>query len=87
MTAPTLELRDLRTHFATRGGVVKAVDGVSLRVDRGQVLGLVGPQPCGEGHGEGKARRHLLELVRVARRQLLDHLQHGEHYTRHERIG
>ena len=48
MTAPTLELRDLRTHFATRGGVVKAVDGVSLRVDRGQVLGLVGESGSGK---------------------------------------
>ena len=48
MTVPTLELRDLQTHFATRAGVVKAVDGVSLRVDRGKVLGLVGESGSGK---------------------------------------
>src|SRR3546814_6980872 len=42
MTAPTLEVRDLATHFFTREGVVKAVDGVSFRVGKGEVLGLVG---------------------------------------------
>ena len=43
-----LELRDLETHFDTRDGVVKAVDGVSLHVDRGEVLGLVGESGCGK---------------------------------------
>ncbi|MFM7611300.1 MAG: methionine ABC transporter ATP-binding protein, partial [Alphaproteobacteria bacterium] len=42
MTAPTLEVRDLQTHFFTRAGVVKAVDGVSFSVGRGKVMGLVG---------------------------------------------
>jgi len=41
MTAPTLEVRDLQTHFFTRAGVVKAVDGVSFSVGRGKVMGLV----------------------------------------------
>ncbi len=47
MTA-TLEVRDLRTHFFTRAGVVKAVDGVSLSVGRGKVLGLVGESGSGK---------------------------------------
>jgi peptide/nickel transport system ATP-binding protein len=38
---PTLEVRNLRTHFFTRAGVVKAVDDVSFTVPRGKVLGLV----------------------------------------------
>ena len=37
-----LELRGVKTHFDTRDGVVKAVDEVSLGVDRGEVLGIVG---------------------------------------------
>ena len=43
-----LEIRDLETHFDTREGVVKAVDGVSLHVDRGEVLGVVGESGCGK---------------------------------------
>ncbi|MDP2333915.1 MAG: ABC transporter ATP-binding protein, partial [Reyranella sp.] len=43
-----LEVRDLRTHFFLRRGVVKAVDGVSFSLRRGEVLGLVGESGCGK---------------------------------------
>ena len=48
MSAATLDVRDLSTHFFTRAGVVRAVDGVSFTVTRGRVLGLVGESGCGK---------------------------------------
>ena len=46
--APLLAVEDLATHFFTRMGVVKAVDGVSLAVRSGEVLGLVGESGSGK---------------------------------------
>ena len=48
MSDIVLDVRDLHTHFFLRRGVVKAVDGVSLRLRRGEVLGLVGESGCGK---------------------------------------
>jgi oligopeptide/dipeptide ABC transporter ATP-binding protein len=46
--AALLEVRDLRTHFFTQEGVVKAVDGVSYTLEEGETLGLVGESGCGK---------------------------------------
>src|SRR5436309_9204957 len=43
-----LEIRNLQTHFKTRAGLVRAVDGVSFYVDRGELLGVVGESGCGK---------------------------------------
>ncbi|MEA2022736.1 MAG: ABC transporter ATP-binding protein [Actinomycetota bacterium] len=45
---PILEINGLETHFFTRDGVVKAVDGVDLTVGKGEILGLVGESGCGK---------------------------------------
>jgi oligopeptide/dipeptide ABC transporter ATP-binding protein len=47
-TKNVLEVKDLQTHFFTSDGVVKAVDGVSISVRQGEILGLVGESGCGK---------------------------------------
>jgi oligopeptide/dipeptide ABC transporter ATP-binding protein len=43
-----LEVNNLKTHFPTRAGLVRAVDGVSFYLDQGELLGLVGESGCGK---------------------------------------
>jgi peptide/nickel transport system ATP-binding protein len=59
MTAPLLQVEDLCTHFFTRGGVARAVDGVSFTLGKGEVLGLVGES----GSGKSVTGFSILRLV------------------------
>jgi len=48
MSGPLLQVDGLRTYFRTRGEPLRAVDGVSLAIDKGETLGLVGESGCGK---------------------------------------
>ncbi|NHN61626.1 MULTISPECIES: ABC transporter ATP-binding protein [Halorussus] len=56
---PLLRVENLRTQFPTRTGAVRAVDGVSFTVERGEIVGLVGES----GAGKSVAVQSLLRLV------------------------
>jgi oligopeptide/dipeptide ABC transporter ATP-binding protein len=58
---PLLEVEDLHTAFRTSRGTVRAVDGVSLTVDRGQTLGVVGES----GSGKTVLSRSIMGLLPV----------------------
>ncbi len=60
--APVLELTDLSVSFSTRQGLIRAVDGLSLSVGRGEVHGIVGES----GSGKSVAMYSLLGLTRDA---------------------
>jgi oligopeptide/dipeptide ABC transporter ATP-binding protein len=56
-----LEVQDLKVHFETDDGVVKAVDGTSFAVEQGQTLGIVGESGC----GKSVANMTILGLTRA----------------------
>ncbi|GGA00446.1 ABC transporter ATP-binding protein [Elstera cyanobacteriorum] len=58
-TGPLLEVRNLQTVFPTRGGLVKAVDGVSFTLERGKTLCIVGES----GSGKSVTARSILQIV------------------------
>ena len=61
MTAPLLELENLRTYFYTDTGVARSVDGVSFHVGAGETVGVVGESGC----GKSVTALSILRLVRA----------------------
>ena len=56
---PVLEIKNLKTYFYTYAGIVKAVDGIHLKLDREEVLGIVGETGC----GKSVTARSVLKLI------------------------
>src|SRR5215472_14135838 len=54
-----LEVKHLQTHFHTRGGVVKAVDGVSFSIEEGETVGMVGES----GSGKSVTALSIMRLI------------------------
>jgi dipeptide transport system ATP-binding protein len=70
---PLLELQNLSVEFPTQGGLMRAVDGVSLSLDQGEVLGVVGES----GSGKSVTMLALMGLVPFPGRVRADRLSFG----------
>jgi peptide/nickel transport system ATP-binding protein len=68
---PLLSVEGLATHFPTGAGVLRAVDGVSFTIDRGEVLGLVGESGCGKSVTSLSIMRLLPPPGRIAAGRIL----------------
>jgi oligopeptide/dipeptide ABC transporter ATP-binding protein len=79
---PVLEIRDLRTYFELENSTVRAVEGVSLKLDRNRTLGLVGESGC----GKSVTALSIMQLIqsppgRIVEGQILFHKQNGAEAT------
>ena len=66
--APLLEINHLKTHFTTLDGTVRAVDGVSLQIQPGRTLGIVGESGC----GKSVTAHSILRLLPKRTSQIVD---------------
>jgi oligopeptide/dipeptide ABC transporter ATP-binding protein len=89
MTNMLLQIKNLRTHFFTESGVVRAVDGVSFDIPAGKTLGVVGESGCGKSvtgysilqlinpPGRIVGGEILFEREKNGRKEIVDLLKYG----------
>jgi oligopeptide/dipeptide ABC transporter ATP-binding protein len=89
MTNMLLQIKNLRTHFFTESGVVRAVDGVSFDIPAGKTLGVVGESGCGKSvtgysilqlinpPGRIVGGEILFEREKNGRKEVVDLLKYG----------
>ena len=68
---PQLEVNNLKTYFDTEDGVVRAVDGISYRLMKGETLGLVGESGCGKSVSALSVMRLVSPPGRIAEGEIL----------------
>ena len=66
--APILEVKGLKTHFRTRDGTIKAVNGVSFDLDEGEAIGIVGES----GSGKSVTSLSILRLLPTPPAEIVD---------------
>ncbi|MFO7697892.1 MAG: ABC transporter ATP-binding protein [Anaerolineae bacterium] len=78
-----LEVKDLKTQFFTEDGIVRAVDGVSFEMKRGETLGIVGESGC----GKSVTARSILQILdypgRIVEGQILFHRASRDNGSEH----
>jgi peptide/nickel transport system ATP-binding protein len=77
-----IEVRDLRTFFHLTEGVVRAVDGVDLSINRGRTLGVVGESGCGKSMTAHSIMRIVPSPGQIEGGEILFHRSRGENGNR-----
>jgi oligopeptide/dipeptide ABC transporter ATP-binding protein len=82
-----LDVKDLRTYFFLDEGVLKAVDGVSLRIEQGKTLGVIGESGCGKSVTAQSVLRIVPDPGRIMGGQILLSRPTEEMARLHEQAG
>lgn len=71
MSKKVLEVKNLKTHFFTEKGIVKAVDGISFGIERGKTIGIVGESGCGKSITSLSVMRLISKPGRIIEGEIL----------------
>lgn len=73
-----LSVRNLKTYFETEEGLLKAVDGVSYNINRGQIMGLIGESGCGKSVSSFSIVQLLTKNARIVAGEILFRRKNGD---------